>query len=212
MLLPIALMAMATATDLLLPESHPARKIADAVGTPVTAMLISVLAAFRVFGTARGFGRAAILELCEQSLLPIASILLVVGAGGGFSKVLMASGVGAALADMARQTMLSPLILGWLGAAMIRVATGSATVAITTAAGMMAPLAANTAGLHVELLVIAMGAGSLFFSHVNDSGFWLVKEYLGLSVTGTLKSWTVMETVLSVASLLFVLLVNRLLP
>jgi GntP family gluconate:H+ symporter len=145
-------------------------------------------------------------------LFPIASILLVVGAGGGFNKVLVASGVGTAISDFASQMMLSPILFAWLVAAMIRVATGSATVAITTAAGIVAPLAANNPAVHPELLVIAMGGGSLILSHVNDSGFWLVKEYLGLSATETLKSWTLMETTLSITSLVMVLIVNGLLP
>ena len=209
--LPILLMALATVVDLMFATGHPVRTIADALGTPLTAMLISVLVAFRVFGTACNFDRAAILKFCEESLAPIASILLVVGAGGGFNKVLIASGVGTAIADFARQTMVSPLLFAWLVAAMIRVATGSATVAISTAAVIVAPLAASAANVRPELLVIAMGAGSLILSHVNDSGFWLVKEYLGLTLAETLKSWTIVETVLSITSLMMVLGVNWLL-
>jgi GntP family gluconate:H+ symporter len=146
-----------------------------------------------------------ILKFTEDCLAPIASILLVVGAGGGFNKVLIAGGAGDAIAEFARRAPLSPLIFAWLIAALIRVATGSATVAIATAAGIVAPLAATNPGIRPELLVIAMGAGSLILSHVNDGGFWLVKEYLGLSVGETLKSWTVMETVLSVTVLLLTL-------
>jgi GntP family gluconate:H+ symporter len=142
---------------------------------------------------------------------PIASILLVVGAGGGFNKVLVTSGVGGAIADFAKHAPVSPLVFGWLIAAVIRVATGSATVAIATAAGIVAPLAATLPNLHRELLVIAMGAGSLVLSHVNDGGFWFVKEYLGLTVSETLKSWTVMETVLSITTLGLTLVMDKLL-
>jgi GntP family gluconate:H+ symporter len=206
-LLPVLLMMLATAADLSLAPGHPVRKVADALGAPLGAMLIAVLLAFRILGTGRGFDRKTILKFTEDCMAPIASILLVIGAGGGFSKVLVAGGVGDAIADFARHAPVSPLVFGWLLAAVIRVATGSATVAITTAAGMVAPLAA-AGGVNRELLVIAMGAGSLVLSHVNDGGFWLVKEYLGLSVGDTLKSWTVMETTLSVAALLLALLMN----
>jgi GntP family gluconate:H+ symporter len=204
-LLPVLLMLLATGADLLFAPDDLVRKVADALGTPLSAMLIAVILAFRVLGTGRGFDRAIILKFTEDCLAPIASILLVVGAGGGFNRVLIAGGAGDAIAEFARLAPVSPLIFAWLIAALIRVATGSATVAIATAAGIVAPLAAANPGVHPELLVIAMGAGSLILSHVNDGGFWLVKEYLGLSVGETLKSWTVMETVLSVTALLLTL-------
>ena len=105
---------------------------------------------------------------------------------------------------------LSPLLFGWLVAALIRVATGSATVAITMAAGIVAPIVANTPGVKLELLVIAMGAGSVILSHVNDGGFWFVKEYFNMTVPQTLKTWTVMETIISVVALVLVLLLNLL--
>jgi gluconate:H+ symporter, GntP family len=103
---------------------------------------------------------------------------------------------------------LSPLFFGWLVAALIRIATGSATVAITTAVGIVAPVAVAVPGVNLELLVVAMGAGSLILSHVNDGGFWLVKEYFNMSVTQTLKTWTVMETIISIVALVFTLLLN----
>jgi GntP family gluconate:H+ symporter len=211
-LLPVLLMLLATGADLLFAPGHLVRKAADALGTPLSAMLIAVIVAFRVLGTGRGFDRATILKFTEDCLAPIASILLVVGAGGGFNRVLIAGGAGDAIAEFARLAPVSPLIFAWLIAALIRVATGSATVALATAAGIVAPLAAANPGVHPELLVIAMGAGSLILSHVNDGGFWLVKEYLGLSVGETLKSWTVMETVLSVTALLMTLVLDYLAP
>ena len=137
-------------------------------------------------------------------------MLLVVGAGGGFSRVLNQGNVGKAIAELAGGAHLSPLLLGWLVAALIRVATGSATVAITMAAGIVAPIAAGTPGVPLELLIIAMGAGSLILSHVNDGGFWFVKEYFNLTVPQTLKTWTVMETIISVVALVLVLLLNLL--
>jgi GntP family gluconate:H+ symporter len=210
-LLPVLLILLAAVADLLLAPDQSVRKTADALGTPIGALLISVLLAYRVLGTACGFDRAALLKFTEECLSPIAGILLVIGAGSGFSKVMTTGGVGDAIAEFARHAPVSPLIYGWFIAAVIRVATGSATVAIITTAGIVAPAAAATPGLNLNLLVIAMGAGSLILSHVNDGGFWLVKEYLGLSMNNTFKSWTVAETVLSVSGLLLTLLLNAIL-
>ena len=173
------------------------------------AMLIAVLFSFWSFGKRCGFSRSQILKFTEDCLAPAASIFLVVGAGGGFSRVLADSGTGKAIADLAQNFHVSPLVLGWLIAALIRVAVGSATVSISMAAGLIAPVALATPGTNLELLVIAMGAGSFMLSHLNDGGFWFVKEYYNLTVPQTLKSWTVMETILSVASLLFVLVLDK---
>ena len=134
---------------------------------------------------------------------------MIVGAGGGLSKILERGGIGATVAGMVEQAKVSPLLLGWLVAASIRVAVGSATVSITMASALLAPVAANNAGVHRELLVLAMGAGSLFFSHVNDGGFWLVKESFGLTVTQTLKTWTVLETSIGIVGLALVMLISR---
>jgi len=206
--LPVLLMLMATVVDLLLPKSHPLRGWADLAGHPVVAMLLATLFGFYSFGWARGFNREQVLRLSESCLGPAGSILLVVGAGGGFNRILIASGAGDAMATLARATHFSPLFLGWSIAAMIRVATGSATVAITTAAGLVTPFAASVPGTNMELLVIATGAGSLVLSHVNDGGFWFVKEYFGLTVTETLQSWTVMETVIGVVALAVVIVLQ----
>jgi len=135
-------------------------------------------------------------------------VLLIVGAGGGFGRVLDRAGAGQALAASAAGLQVSPLLIGWVVAALLRVAVGSATVAITTAASLVAPVAAAVPGTSRELLVVALGAGSLIASHVNDGGFWLVKEYLGLSVGDTLRTWTVIETILSVVALLVVSLLS----
>ena len=134
---------------------------------------------------------------------------MVVGAGGGFSRVLTDSGTGTAIAELAQNLPVSPLILGWLIAALIRVAVGSATVSIGMTAGLLAPIARANPRLSVELLIVAIGAGSLMLSHVNDGGFWFVKEYYNLTVPETLKSWTVMVTILSVVSLIMVLVLAK---
>jgi len=207
-LLPVLLMLTATVADLSLPKDNVLRDCGDFIGHPAVAMLLAVLFSFYSFGFARGFNREQMLKFSNDCLAPVASMLLVVGAGGGFSKVLDQSGVGSAIAEVAKGANLSPLLFGWLVAALIRVATGSATVAITMAAGIVAPIAATTPGVNLELLIIAMGAGSLILSHVNDGGFWFVKEYFNLTVPQTLKTWTVMETIISLVALILVLLLN----
>jgi GntP family gluconate:H+ symporter len=131
-----------------------------------------------------------------------------VAAGGGFKQTLIDAGVGNVIADWAEDANISALLLAWLVAVGIRLATGSATVATITAAGIVTPLAAGMDKPEVALLVLAIGAGSLFFSHVNDAGFWLVKEYFGLTVGQTIKSWSLMETIISVVGLLMVLLLS----
>jgi GntP family gluconate:H+ symporter len=171
-------------------------------------MVVSVLLSVYAFGIACGRDRREILQYSEECLGPVASVLLVVGAGGGFGRVLDVAGVGSAIHGVASGLQTSPLLLGWLIAALMRIAVGSATVAVITAAGIMAPLAAATPGTNVELLVVALGAGSIVASHVNDGGFWLVKEYFNLSVLQTLATWTVLETAFSIVSLCLVLVAD----
>ena len=207
-LLPVGLMLVATVVDLTLPPEHHVRQWADFVGSPLVALLIAVMVSFYSFGLARGFGRERIATFAQESFGPVASVLLVVGAGGGFNRVLVESGAGGAIAAIAAASQVSVLLLGWLIAAALRIATGSATVAISTAAGIVAPMAAVSPDVSLELLVLAMGAGSLILSHVNDGGFWLVKEYLNLSVAQTLTTWTIMETVIAVVALAFILLLD----
>ena len=137
-------------------------------------------------------------------------MLLIIAAGGGFSKVLNASGVAGALATVGQSLHLPPLLLAWLIAGMLRVSIGSATVSVTTAAGIMLPFVQADPHLNKELLVLAMGAGSLILSHVNDGGFWLVKEYFGMDIPQTLKTWTVVETGIAIVSICLILVVNAL--
>lgn len=210
-LLPIALMLAATLADLLWSKGQPARAALNFAGHPMVAMLAGALAAFYTFGYARGLAPRQMLRFSEECLAPVALVLLVVGCGGGLSRVLTTAGVGRALSALAEGAQLSPLVLGWLLAALLRVATGSATVSITTAAGLMADYAAQTPDTNRELLVVAMGAGSSICSHVNDGGFWFVKEYFNLTVPQTFQSWTVMISAVSVVGLLLVLLCNALL-
>ena len=208
MLLPVLLMLVATAADVTLEPADPLRQAADFLGAPVVAMLIAVRVSFWSFGTHCGLTGSQILKFTEDCVGPAASIFLVVGAGGGFSKVLEHSGVGGAIAGMALQLPVTPILLGWIIAGLLRIAVGSATVAITMAAGLMLPVVDARPETNRELLVLAMGAGSLILSHVNDSGFWFVKEYFGMTISQTLKTWTVVETGIAVISLLIILAAN----
>ncbi len=208
-LLPVLLMLLATLADLALAKDNRWREWADFIGSPLIAMLVALLFSLYSFGYARGFTSRQVLKFLEDCLGPAAGILLIVGAGGGLSKVLDTGGIGAAIADGVQQAHLSPMLMGWLVAAAIRVAVGSATVAITMASVIMAPVVANVAGINRELLVLAMGAGSLFMSHVNDGGFWLVKESFGLTVPQTLKTWTVLETGIGVVGFILVLVLQH---
>lgn len=178
------------------------------IGSPVIALLISCFAAYFFLGYRQGMDKNLLKKLTDECLLPLASIILIIGAGGGFKQILIDSGVGDAIANMSEQMSLSPIVLAFLVAGLIRIATGSATVALTTAAGIVSPVVAHMTGVNLELLVIATGAGSLMFSHVNDAGFWLVKEYMGLTVKETFKTWTVMETILSFVAFAFTLILN----
>jgi GntP family gluconate:H+ symporter len=206
--LPVVLMLGKALADILLDKGARLRAAVDFLGAPLMALLISVIVAMFSFGYLRGFSRKKVSDLLGSSLAPIAGIVLIIGAGGGFKQMLIAGGVGEAIGKAAATNAMSPLVLGWLIAVGIRVATGSATVATVTASGLMAPIAATIPGIHLPLLALAVGSGSLFFSHVNDAGFWLVKEYFGMSVGQTLKTWSIMETILSVVGLIFVLLCN----
>ncbi|MGR6337477.1 GntP family permease [Priestia megaterium] len=195
-LLPVLLMVFSVMAPYI-PLSSFLTKFFVFIGSPVIALLISCFAAFYLLGMRQGMKKNVIKKLVEESLLPVGSIILIIGAGGGFKQILIDSGVGTSIAQMSEQLSLSPIVLAFMVAGLIRIATGSATVALTTAAGIVSPIIVHMSGVNLELLVIATGAGSLMFSHVNDAGFWLVKEYLGLTVKETFKTWTFLETLLS---------------
>ena len=208
-MVPVLLMLLASAAEVALNETSTVRAAFRFVGHPIVALLLALLFSFWSLGGARQFTRHDVLQFCNDCLGPTATILLVIGAGGGFNQVLLQSGVGRAIANVAIGSHASPLLLAWMVAALIRVATGSATVAMTTAAGIVAPIAALVPGTSAELLVLATGAGSLVLSHVNDAGFWLIKEFFNMSVPQTLKTWTVAETIIGVAGLGFTLLLSQ---
>ncbi len=204
-LLPVLLMLMASLAQATLPAGS-ARLALTFAGNPLVALLIATLLSLVTFGRACGFDRSRLLRFAEDALPSIASVLLVVGAGGGFGRVLDAAGAAKAIAQVMGGLELSPLVLGWVIASVLRLAVGSATVAVVTAASIMAPIAAALPQVNKELLVVAIGAGSAIASHVNDGGFWLVKEYLNMSVPQTVATWTVLETIVSIVGLAGVLL------
>ncbi len=200
-LFPVVLMMTGSWADSLAAPGSVLNKAIHLIGNDDMALLVGVLLSFVTLGRMRGFSRETILQFSNESLAPTATITLLVGAGGGFGRILQDSGVSQAIVEVAMHSHVPLLLLAWLLAAMMRIATGSATVALTTAAGIVAPIALHTAGIRPELLVIATGAGSLIFSHVNDGGFWLVKEYFHMTVAQTLKTWSVVETIISVTAL-----------
>ena len=193
---------------LLMVAAHAIRKVVDFFGTPTVALLIAVLFCYVALGLRSGMTKEHVGASVGASLPPIAGIILIVAAGGGFKQTLIDAGVGNVIKDWATGVNVSVLLLGWLVAVLIRLGTGSATVATITAAGIVGPLAATLTTSHLALLVLAIGCGSLFFSHVNDAGFWLVKEYFGLTVGETIRSWSVMETVISVVGFALVMLLS----
>jgi GntP family gluconate:H+ symporter len=204
-LLPVALMLIGSWANLIAPPNTLANELLKLGGNSVVALLVALLVSFYTLGFARGFDRKTILKFTNECLGPIAGVTLVVGAGAGFGRILMESGISSAVVDLAMGASVPPLLLGWLVAGLIRVATGSATVAMTTACGIVAPIVAKSSGVSPELMVLATGAGSLILSHVNDGGFWLVQEYFGLTVPQTFKTWTVCETIISVMALVLTL-------
>jgi Gnt-I system high-affinity gluconate transporter len=178
---------------------------------PGVVMLLSVVVATLSLGLAQGKSRGEVMETYAAAVRDVAPILLIIGGAGALKEVLLASGASADIAAGLRGTGLPPLVLGWLIAGIIRVCLGSATVAGLTAAGVMLPTLAHSPA-DPNLMVLAIGAGSLLFSHVNDGGFWLFKEYFNLSVRDTLRSWSMMETIVSVVGLMGVLLLDWALP
>ncbi|AZQ33665.1 gluconate transporter [Streptomyces cyaneochromogenes] len=200
-LLPVVLMLSKALVDIVIDDpENTVQRVFDVIGSPLIALLASVLVGIFTLLRPAGFSKERVSPLVEKSLAPIAGILLIVGAGGGFKQTLIDTGVGQMVLDISEDWSIPALLLAWLIAVAIRLATGSATVATVSAAGLVAPLAADMSTTHAALLVLAIGAGSLFFSHVNDAGFWLVKEYFGLNVGQTVKTWSVMETIISVVA------------
>jgi GntP family gluconate:H+ symporter len=208
-LLPVALMMGKALVDIFIDdESNLLRQTFDIIGRPLMALLIAVVVGMFTLGKGAAMTRDQIAKCLETSLPPVAGIILIVAAGGGFKQVLVDTGIGTKLAEWATAANISVILLAWVLAVLIRLATGSATVATITASSLMLGLVEGMSTGQISLIVLAVGAGSVFFSHVNDAGFWLVKEYFGMSIGQTIKTWSIMETVLSVTGLILVLILG----
>ncbi len=210
-LLPVALIAATTAIAYVPHGSLQLAALAAFIGQPTVALLISLIYATFSLGVVRGTDCKTLMQAQGASLQDVSGILLILAGAGALKQVFVDGGVSAQLGAWLQTVPLQPLVLGWLIALVIRIALGSATIAGLTAAGIMAPVVVAT-GVDPNLMVLAIGAGSLMCSHVNDSGFWLFKEYFNLSLRDTLRSWTLMESLAGVVGLLCVLALNVILP
>lgn len=212
-LFPVVIMAISTVYDMIVNKGITPKNPNSIdsffmfVGSPGVAMLLSLLFAIYSMGIARKIPVKEIMSSLEVAIKQIAMLLLIIGGGGAFKQVLVDGGVADVISRMFESSSLSPLLLGWLIAALLRISLGSATVAALTAAGLVSGLIAGS-GVDPALMVIAIGSGSLIASHVNDAGFWMIKEYFDLTVKETLATWTVLETVVSVSGLGGVMLIN----
>ncbi len=209
-LLPVILIGSSSLATIIFSEGEKVRNILNAIGDPVIAMLISLIVAVFSLGVARGRSVKDVMESLAQSIASITMILLIIAGAGGFKEVLVETGISDYVGTLLIKSDMSPLILGWLISAFLRICVGSATVAGLTTAGIVLPVVSG--GLvNRELMLLAIGSGTLIFSHVNDGAFWMVKEYFTLSVKETFCTWTVMETILSLMGLLGVLILNMVL-
>jgi gluconate transporter len=206
-LTPVLLMTLAAIVTLTLPADSPVYQVFAFIGDPIMALFLSLWIAIYILGTRLGRSMGDMMDSLTDAVKASAMILLIIAAGGAFKQVLIDSGISEYIVELMKSTQMSPIVLAWSTAAALRVALGSATVAGMTAAGITAPLVTTT-GANPELLVLATGAGSLVLSHVNDPGFWLFKEYFNLSIAQTLRSWTVMETIVAVFGLVGCLLMD----
>lgn len=205
---PVILMLIGSVADFAAPNNRALNNALHFIGNTDIALALATLLSFQVFGSARGFSRETILKFTNDCLAPTALIMLLVGAGGGFGQELVDSGVSSAITNLAVGAHVPLLVLAWLLAVVVRVATGSATVAMSTAAGIVGPILLRTHSASPELMVIVTGAGSVALGPLNDAGFWQIKEYLGLSVGQTIKTWSVIETLIAVLGLVFALLLS----
>lgn len=203
---PLIFMAIGSILKLFTPD-YGLTTVGTFIGDPSVSLLLAVFLATYFLGIRQGKTSERLMDLMGNSVKPVAMILLIIGGGGAFKQVLIDSGVGKQIGDGMMNLPVSPLILAWLITATLRVCLGSSTVAGLTAAGLMAPLA-DSSGVSRELLTLATGSGSIFFSNVNDTGFWMFKEYFGTTVGQTFRSWSVMEAVVSLVGLAGVLLLS----
>lgn len=209
-LVPVILMAASAIVKMVLDDSYTIYHILVFLGNPDIALTISVIIAIFTFGLNRGKSMKEVMDSIDGAVKTIAMILLVVAGGGVLKQILIDSGLGNYIGTLIQDAALSPLFMGWLIAAVIRIAVGSATVAALTAGGIIAPLIPIT-GVSPELMVLAVGAGSVILSPPSDPGFWLFKEFFGLTVKGTMRTWCALETIIAVTGLIGVMLLNTIL-
>jgi Gnt-I system high-affinity gluconate transporter len=205
--LPVLLIGLDTIISLSQTEKNTATQIIHIIGDPSVAMLISFLISLYTLGIAQGKTIKNMMGPIGDSVKEVSSILLIIAGAGALKQILLDTGMSIELIKPLTNLSLHPLLLAWLIAAILRVSIGSATVAGLTTAGIVAPLIASS-GVNPCLMVLATGAGSVFFSHVNDPGFWMFKEYFNLTVKETFKTWSTMETIVSVVGLVGVFILN----
>jgi Gnt-I system high-affinity gluconate transporter len=208
LLLPVGLIAMQSLAKSLLPSASFLGAFIAFAGEPMVALLISLLVAVYLLGFRRGIGWAEIREWLLDSMKEISPLMLTFGGAGAFKEILQAMHVGDALLGFVQGSSINTLVIAWSIAAVLRIVTGSSTVSGITTAGLILPLLAAS-GVNPNLLALSIGAGSMVLSHVNDAGFWLYKEYFGVSVQNSLRSWTIMETILAVVGLIGVLVLEQ---
>ena len=207
-LLPVILIAVSTLIVNFFPLEGLWLSIIKFIGNPVIALLLTVLVGTYTLGIARGLSMDGVMKIYGTAVSGITMVLLIIAGAGSLKQILIDSGVSEYIGNLLQITSMSPLVIGWLIATLIRFSVGSATVAGLTTAGIVLPLVQST-GVSPELMVLSIGAGSLMLSHVNDSGFWLFKEYFNLNVKETLSTWTIMETSIGISGLLGVLVLNQ---
>jgi Gnt-I system high-affinity gluconate transporter len=208
-LLPVILIGISSLAGLVFSDGQFIKEVLTAVGEPVIAMLISLIVAIFSLGLARGRKMGKVMDSLGQSVASITMVLLIIAGAGGLKQVLVDSGTSNYIGGLLSNSNLSPLLLAWMISAVLRICVGSATVAGLTTAGLVLPLA-TSGSVNKELLVLAIGTGSLMASHVNDGAFWMFKEYFSLTVGETFSTWTLMETIISITGLTGVLLLNYL--
>jgi gluconate transporter len=209
-LLPLLIMVARTIIELVASKNAPYMPFVAFIGNPITALLLAALLSYWTLGLARGLTKVDLAKLTDECFGPVAGILLIIGAGGAFNMVILNSGMGKVIADVMTSMHLSPLIMGWIIAIVLRFAVGSSTVAMMTAGGIILPVLVSYPGLDPALLCVAVGAGAIGLSHMTDSGFWIVKEFFGMSLSDTLKTWTVSTTIAGVGGLVGVLVLSHL--
>ncbi|SDE53160.1 gluconate:H+ symporter [Sporomusa acidovorans] len=208
-LFPLLLMISKTILEFALGKAHPCMAYVNFIGDPVTALFLAVILSYWTLGLNRGMDMERIRKFSEIAIGPMAAILLIIGASGAFNKILMDSGIGAAIKSLLMEWHINPLVLAWCVAAIMRFAVGGATIAMITAVGLVVPLLPLYPGLDPALVAVAIGTGSIGFSHVNDPGFWFVKEYFGMPMGDLFKTYTLSSTIASVAGLITLLIFSQ---